>query len=483
MNMYDKLVEYGRSGIYPMHMPGHKRNPQFQMTNPYAIDLTEVEGVDNLHNPQGMIRDLMNRMREYYGTRETYILVNGSTCGVLAAISACCHHGDGILVDRNCHRSVYHAIYLLGLKPIYMYRDIDAGTGIPLGLEAGQVEEALPPEAEPEQIPVSCAVVTSPTYEGVTSDIREIATVLHRRGIPLIVDAAHGAHLSWGHPLDEAFPAPATELGADVVVESLHKMLPSLTQTAVLHQCSHRVSQERIERYLDIYETSSPSYVLMASVGQCMEWMEKNSREIFPAYADRLRRFYHRASHWKTVSLWDAPRRDPSKLILQTGQRGPDGCRLAERLRREYKIEVEFALPGYVLAMTSPCDSGEGLERLAEALEALDSSVEGSGDSKRERVSQKEALPRARVCLGIYEAMNGEHETVPLQESVGSVAAEYALIYPPGIPFLVPGEEITEEVTVRIREAREKNLDLIGLADATAAEIAVCVTGGEKDNG
>ena len=483
MNMYEKLLEYGDSDIYPMHMPGHKRNPKFQMKNPYGIDVTEAEGMDDLHNPRGMIRHLMDKMKEHYGTRETYILVNGSTCGILAAISACCRRGDGILVDRNCHRSVYHAIYLMGLTPIYLYREIDAGNGIPLGLKAVEAERALSRETLPEGITISAAVVTSPTYEGVVSEIKEMAELLHRRGIALIVDGAHGAHLSWGHPLDEAFPASAVELGADVVVESLHKMLPALTQTAVLHLCSGRVPPEKLARYLDIYETSSPSYVLMASVSQCMKWLEKYSREVFPAYGDRLRQFYKEAGKWHSLLLWDVPCRDLSKLVLQTGCGGMDGCRLAERLREKYKIETELALPEYVLAMTSPCDTGEGLKRLSDALGELDNASEGRKGQKKERFQSIAALPRARVRLGIYEAMNGEIQRVSLEESMGRVSAEYAFIYPPGVPFLVPGEEITREAAAWIREAGKRKLRLQGLSDTAASSILVCVMRGEKGDG
>lgn len=484
MNIYDELTGYQRRGIYPMHMPGHKRNPGFYMDNPYSVDMTEVKGMDDLHHPDGMIRELMDRMRRYYGTRETYVLVNGSTCGILAGISACCRRGDGILMDRNCHRSVYHAAYLLGLRPSYIVRETDAQTGIPLGIRAGQVEEALT-----EHPDVSCVVVASPTYEGVLSEMEEIAEAVHKREIPLLVDAAHGAHLAWGHRASVFFPAPATESGADLVVESLHKTLPALTQTAVLHLCSGRVGPERVERYLDIYETSSPSYVLMASVGQCMEWLENNSRGAFSAYEKRLRKFSSGAENWRSLSLWDIPGKDPSKIVIAVkpvaiAARAQKftGCRLAQVLREQYKIELEMAAPGYALAMTGPCDTDEGFGRLAEALREIDAGLAESGGSTGDSFYMSHTPP-GRIFLDPYDAVNGETEAVPLGKSIGRISAEYAYIYPPGVPFLAPGEEITKEVVDRIRYAGENDLELLGLADDTAATIRVCVTGGNGCNG
>lgn len=469
MNVYETLVEYGKSDIYPMHMPGHKRNPEFSMCNPYAIDVTEAEGLDNLHHPEGMIRDLMNRMKEIYRTEETYILVNGSTCGILAAISACCHRGDTIIMDRNCHRSVYHAVYLLNLKPVYLYREQDERTGIATKIHAEQVREAL------EENRASCVVVTSPTYEGIVSEMEKLAGVAHRKGVPLIVDEAHGAHFAW----DESMPQTAMEAGADIVVESLHKTLPCFTQTGVLHLCSHRVERERIERYLDIYETSSPSYILMAGVSQCMEWMSENGREAFVKYRKNLAAFEERAAGWKHLELWKHPAKEPSKLVILTGTEDFTGHELADILRKQYAIEIEMEAPGYILAMTSICDSEEGFRRLADALEEIDI---GQGKGRKSgahaeglanRLCVYGRLDKPLVRMGIYAAMNHPYREIETERGVGEIAAEYAFLYPPGIPFLVPGEEITESAVEKIRLAGEKGLKLFGPADETGKKLRI----------
>lgn len=465
MNLYDHLVQYTKSGIYPMHMPGHKRNPTFVMDNPYTIDVTEVEGTDNLHHPEGIIRELMVQMQRIYKTIKSYPLVGGSTCGILTAVSACCRRGDTIIMGRNCHRSVYHAVYLLGLRPVYLYPEQDADTGISLDIQPEQVREVLRkyPEA-------ACVLVTSPTYEGVMSDIQGIADAAHEKGIPVVVDEAHGAHLTWG----EHMPKPAMSQGADVVIESLHKTLPAFTQTGVLHLCSDRVKEEVLERYLDIYETSSPSYILMAGVAQCMDWMEQNGNGAFSQYEEQINQFRKKAESWRVLSLWKNPKQEPSKLVILTGTSGMTGQQLAGILREKYQIEVEMEALSYILAMTSICDRQEGFERLAAALTEVDAelvneSVRTAGESYEEEAWYPE------ICLRAYDAMNCPFEEVDIAESRGRIAAEYAFIYPPGIPFLVPGERISDEVIRRIQTAKKKKLALLGLADETGRRIRVCL--------
>lgn len=460
MNLYDQLRVYAAENRYSMHMPGHKRRTGFVMENPYAFDVTEVEGTDNLHHPTGIIRQEMERMQEIYGTQDTYLLVNGSTCGILAAVSACCHRGDQIVVARNCHRSVYHAMELLELRPIYVYPEVDEDTGICLGITAGQVEKALQ-KGHP-----SCVVITSPTYEGVVSDIRKLAEVVHAKGIPLVVDEAHGAHFAWC----DAMPETAMQQGADLVVESLHKTLPALTQTALLHRVTDRIPAERVERYLDIYETSSPSYVLMGSISQCMSWLLKEGDKQFPVYVELLEQFREQAGRWKHLKLWEIPEKEPSKLIITTGDSFLTGPELADRLRTIYGIEIEMEAPDYLIAMTSVADTPEGMRRLAMALTEIDAGLAGGGGRKKQKIYKQEAVIRR----GIYEAAEEAGERVPRSAAVGRVSAEYIMVYPPGIPFLVPGEEVTGEIVHEIETAERQGLSLLGLEDETGQTIRVC---------
>lgn len=470
-NLYDVLMQYSRSGIYPMHMPGHKRNRDFCMENPWQIDVTEVEGLDNLHHPAGILRDFMESMRRRYGTEKTWLLVNGSTGGLLAAISACCQRGARILMARNCHQSAYHAAYLLGLRPSYLMPSEE--DGIPLEIRPEQVQEAL--RGIPEGEKPACIVVTSPTYEGVVSDIAGIAEAAHEKNIPLVVDEAHGAHFAWS----DAMPAPAMEQGADLVVESIHKTLPALTQTALLHLCSERIAPEQVERYLSIYQTSSPSYVLMAGAARCMDWLERNGKEAFGQYAQRLARFREGAVDWRVLSLWNYPRQEPSKLVIRAGTPELTGAELAAALRTEYRIEVEMAAGDYVLAMTSVCDTADGFRRLEEALADIDGKLAGRGGCGAAATDEKEkpAQETPRIRRTPYEAVNGLCVKAGLEESRGRISAEYAIAYPPGIPFLVPGEEISEDAIKKIQRYRKEGCEITGLSALGEGAVKVCDDG------
>ena len=355
-----KLNELEQSDIYPFHMPGHKR-AFLPFANPYAIDITEIEGFDNLHHATGILQEAQQKAADLYGAKKTYYLVNGSTCGLLAAISAAVPRGGKILVARNCHKAVYHAMYLRQLVPVYIYPE-DTACGIQGQVTPQMVRKQL------EQIPdIRAVVITSPTYDGVVSDIKNIADTVHAYGIPLIVDEAHGAHFGFS----PEFPENATRLGADAVIMSLHKTLPALTQTAVLHRASDRIMAERVEHYLEIFETSSPSYVLMGSISQCMQWMRKYADTWFEAYFTNLIWFREHAEKWKELRLWENPRKEPSKLVVLTGEKC-SGTEAAKWLREEFQIEVEMAAAGYILAMTSLADSRDGFVRLMDALTKID---------------------------------------------------------------------------------------------------------------
>ena len=262
-----KLEKYATGEIYPFHMPGHKRAGLF-FPNPYQIDITEIDGFDNLHHPEGILKDGMAHAAKVFGAKQTFYLVNGSTCGLLAAVSAAVPKRGRLLMARNCHKAVYHAAYLRELSVDYLYPQITEA-GIQGAIRPDEVRLALAGEKKYDAV-----VITSPTYDGVVSDIEAIARIVHEHGIPLIVDEAHGAHFGFS----EAFPVSAKALGADVVIQSIHKTLPAFTQTALLHLQSDRVSEAEMRKFLGIYETSSPSYIFMAGIEKCVRMLE--NREI-----------------------------------------------------------------------------------------------------------------------------------------------------------------------------------------------------------
>ena len=225
--LYKKLESYGQSDYYPFHMPGHKRNRASSADDfLFERDITEISGFDNLHHAEGILKEAQEYAAQIYGTKKCFFSVNGSTAALLAAVSASVNKGGKILVARNCHKAVYHALYLRELQPVYIYPHEDPKLGINGGISPGRVEMYLA-----ENPDIQAVLITSPTYDGIVSDVARIAEIAHRYGVPLIVDEAHGAHFRFS----DYFPVSAAQLGADVVINSVHKTLPCLTQTGVIH--------------------------------------------------------------------------------------------------------------------------------------------------------------------------------------------------------------------------------------------------------
>ena len=433
--LQSQLAQYAAGDLYPLHMPGHKRRLCPAPDLPAAWDMTEVEGVDDLHSAQGILKEAMDRTARLHGAERTWYLVNGSTCGLLAGIRALAPAHSQVLVARNCHKAVYHAIELGNLRAHWLTPPVLSPFGVYGSLSPEAVEEAF--QACPEAV---CVVLTSPTYEGVLSDIAGIAAVCHAHGAALLVDEAHGAHLG----LFPDWPDSAVHLGADLVVQSAHKTLPSLTQTALLHLGKgSRADPEEVERQLGIFETSSPSYPLLASLDGCTGFCTAEGGKAFAAWREALRKFdgiveslrhFQVLGHGGTApEIFDF---DPSKLPVCTAGTGETGVSLAETLRKRFRFETEMACGNITLAMTSPADTETALCRFGEALRTLDAEHTSCP-------AQTPILPppAGRPVCTIGEAVLRPAEAVPLAEAAGRVSAEYVWAYPPGVPLIAPGEQ------------------------------------------
>lgn len=461
--LYDKLIKYREEDIYPMHMPGHKRNLELMdMVNPYSIDITEIDGFDNLHDAEEILFDNMEEAAQLYHAEHTHYLVNGSTSGLLVSIAACTKKGDTVLVARNCHKAVYHAIFLNELVPIYVYPEVDDDYGIHKGITPEQVKKEL--EENPD---IKMVLLTSPTYEGIVSDIREIASVVHSYNIPLIVDEAHGAHLGFS----KDFPENSVTCGADLVIHSVHKTLPAFTQTALLHSNGSLVDYDKIKMYLQIYQTSSPSYVLMSGISNCIRIIKEQGRQLFEEYYQNLREFYQACNKLKHLEVYQPIKLqeekrpfafDPSKILIFTHHSSINGIELYEMLLNRYRIQCEMVSKNYVLAMTSLADTKEGFNRLLAALLDIDRNI--SRENKQEQTTLF-YVTDLRLALTPYEAYNLRKESIIVDESIGNIAAEYIYLYPPGIPLVVPGEEITKEIISRIKEYKKAGLHIKGMKD------------------
>lgn len=481
--MYQQLISYGESDVYPFHMPGHKRRA-LPFPNPYTIDITEIDGFDNLHHAEGLIREAEERAAKLYGADRSYYLVNGSTCGLLAAICAAARRGDKVLAARNCHKAVYHAISMQGLAAEFLYPAITRGD-LQGQITAAQVEEALTKHPD-----IAVVILTSPTYEGIVSDVAAIAACCHAHGAALIVDEAHGAHFGFG----AGFPENAVRLGADAVIMSLHKTLPSFTQTALLHCNGGRIDTERVARYLGVYETSSPSYLFMAGMDACIDLIREQGAELFAQYRRRLDAFYRDTADLAQLHVMrredlckeEAYDWDDSKLMIYAGTMG--GEALHQELLGHYHLQMEMVSADYVLGMTSLMDTDEGMRRLVTALHEIDEKNrrmaelhETAEENRKTELDGEvpEAGFTARMYrenprrMQIYQALDLPYREVPFDEAVGKMAADYVYLYPPGIPLIVPGEIITEEFIRHIRECRERKLNVEGQGNLAPGRIKI----------
>ena len=476
--LYRKLEAYSRSDYYPFHMPGHKRNKESVRGEfPFERDITEIEGFDNLHHPEDILLEAQQYTAKVYGTKESFYSVNGSTAALLAAVSAAVPRKGQILVARNCHKAVYHAMYLRELKPTYIYPQMDMKWWINGGIFPDKVERYLAENPE-----IKAVLLTSPTYDGVVSDIKAIAEITHKYDIPLIVDEAHGAHFHFSN----YFPTSAAELGADLVIQSFHKTLPAMTQTAVLHNCSDRVDSRLLRRFMGIYQTSSPSYILMASMDACMDMMASDGHQMFRDFTRILEQTRKRLSECRYICLVNPEKEvngvfdyDRSKLIFSTVNSSLTGAQLYDILLERYHIQMEMETETYALALAAVGDREEGFERLCQAIEEIDRE-EAQKVKKLELAGMEEAKTdtKSMHCvlnqvLSIAEAMEAESESCILEECIGRVSAEFAYLYPPGIPLLTPGEQITGQFIRNIRIYTEKGLYLQGLEDYTNQSIRV----------
>ena len=460
-SLKDKLKEYSKSDIYPMHMPGHKRNAGL-FSDVEKIDMTEVEGLDNLHDPEGIIKESMDRVSSFLGTDKTYFLVNGSTVGVLAAIQSTTDIGDEIIIGRNSHKSVYNAVEIRNLKPVYLYPE---STGL---FDDGYNKEEL--EKLLEETSAKVVVVTSPTYEGVVSDIKGLAEVAHKNGAILIVDSAHGVHFCL-----DGFPNPAYKEGADIVIESMHKTLPALTQTAVMHVMGDRIDKEKLENALSTYQTSSPSYVFMASIDECFNLVEKEGDKRAAELLKTLENIRNDINNTGKIfipgeelagnnEVYDY---DLGKLVIDLSKTNITGVELAKILREKYKFETEMANNKYVIAMTSISDDLEKVKAFGEAVVEIAGELEVAD----EEISSERIVNE--VKFSPYEAMNKDFEEVALKDAKGRVAGDYIYKYPPGIPLIVPGEVVSDGLIKEVEKSLESGLQIKGITDKITSGIKV----------
>lgn len=494
--LYDELQKYGESDYYPYHMPGHKRRLNGNLPEEIAkIDITEIDGFDNLHQAEEILLELQQKAALLYGADESFYLVNGSTGGILSAISAAVPFGGHLLIARNSHKSAYHAAYLRNLRLSYLYPNWIEGYDVCEAITPQQVREALERETD-----IHAVYIVSPTYEGRIADIQTIAQVVHAKGIPLIVDEAHGAHLG----LAEGFAKNSSRLGADLVINSVHKTLPALTQSAILHVNGEIINRQQLRRFLHIYQTSSPSYILMASIDNAFSIVEKQGKDLFSNFHRKYCEMLDCLIKCKRLQILSnieeikSGVQDAGKLVISTKNTHLSGRELYDILLERYHLQLEMAAGSYCLAMFTIGDDDEGYDRMIKALLEIDqeiAEVQAIGvvanrttdcdgwignqtiaeeQCQRSLFGGKVEVQRPTYHIPLTQAWDMDNKKVSLQESIGQTIAEFINLYPPGVPILVPGEVMTKETADLLEKYLQQGLIVQGVDTAqTKCEFSV----------
>lgn len=451
--IFDKLRELEEKNAYPLHMPGHKRNIGFMPYDFRLYDFTETEGTDNLHMPEGIISDAQRALAELAGADESYILVNGGTSGMISAVLACCSPGDNVLVASNCHKSVYSGLVMAGVNPIYISPQMTE-EGLCGGISIRDIFRAF------ESYEIKAMIITSPTYEGFTCDVRTIADIVHKNDAVLIVDECHGAHFVFS----DVFPASALSQGADAAVNSWHKTLPCLNQAAVLNIRSKRIDKDRVREAVSMTNTTSPSYPVMASIDYARDILSRD-KNLFSSYIQVLKEARHELTHCKVLKLvndsikgqCDIADVDISRFTIMV-RTDITGIELDRILLNKYNIRIEMAGLHHIVAISTVADDPKGIKKFVKAITELD---------KKYQRKFIEKLPMPYIPVSVPEMRPREvffssRETVSYDDAVGRIAAASVIPYPPGIPLVPMGNMIKSEDIIALRELKAAGVSVIG---------------------
>lgn len=450
------LEKHSEAKPVSFHMPGHKGRNLYRKQDMLGLpgdlhrwDITEISGADNLFQAESVIAETMKKYETLYDCRKSYLLINGSSGGIISAILSCVPKGGKLAMARNCHKSVFNALTLGNITPEYIYPETIDEYGIQGKVTPEAVEKIF--MSEPD---IDAVILPSPNYYGICSDIKSIAEIVHKNNKILIVDQAHGAHLKF---FEKDMPAAAEVLGADIVINSTHKTLASFTQTAVLNVCSNRVELAALEDKLQIMESSSPSYPLMATLDANADLIAGHGDRLMRQWKENIDWFYDEAAKIPGLNLMRADGLDRTKLNIDMSFYGFDGAALEEYLIGK-NIFVELVSGNLVMCMTGIGNVRSDYEKLLNALREL-------SDSRSMVEVEKPCRPKALSCKLRWHAVPEHKELVSLDEASGKVCASSIIPYPPGIPIVCPGEVLEEEVTEYIKELRMAGEKVIGVSE------------------
>ncbi len=470
--IYEALEQFRRMRIVPFDVPGHKRgrgNPELSELlgdRCVNIDVNSMKPLDNLCHPVSVIKAAEELAAEAFGAAHAFLMVGGTTSAVQSMALACCKKGDKIIMPRNVHRSIINALVLCGARPVYVNPDVDRHLGISLGMKVEQVEQAI--RDNPDAVAV---FVNNPTYYGICSDLRIIVEAAHSHGMKVLVDEAHGTHFYFG----ENFPVTAMAAGADMASVSMHKSGGSLTQSSLL-LVGKDMHPGYVRQIINLTQTTSASYLLLSSLDISRRNLALRGREAFAKVAElaeyareeinRIGGYY--AFGDELVNRDSVYAFDPTKLSVHTLDIGLAGIEVYDILRDEYDIQIEFGDLGNMLAYLSIGDRKQEVERLVSALADIKRRYQ---KDKTGMLSQEYIPPR--VVMTPQESFYAPKEQLPIQEAEGRICSEFVMCYPPGIPILAPGEEITDDIIEYILYAKEKGCSMTGPEDEKIEKLNV----------
>ncbi|KAL8539849.1 hypothetical protein ACS0TY_001449 [Phlomoides rotata] len=467
------------------HFPGHNRGQAAPSSlahligsRPFLHDLPELPELDNLFAPKGPILEAQKQAAKLFGASETWFLVGGSTCGVQAAIMATCLPGDVLILPRNCHISAISAMVLTGVVPKYIFPEYATEWDIACGITPSQVEEAIE-ELEMEGLKPAAVLVVSPSYHGICSDVGAITELCHKKKIPVIVDEAHGAHFGFHQEL----PISALAQGADIVVQSTHKVLCSLTQSSMLHQSGTLVDRERICRCLQTLQSSSPSYLLLVSLDAARAQLSDNLGIVFDESIELAVEMISTIKEIPGVSVIDISNFpkfcaiDPLRVSVGVQQLGLSGYEADEILYRDFGVVCELVGTQSITFAFNLGTKREHASRLVSGLKCVAERHSDNDKSSANEVSRGFGIINCmQMILSPRDAFFAPKRRVSIEDSLGKICGELICPYPPGIPVMIPGELITESALKYLLNLKGNGVAITGPSDHLLSSILVCET-------
>ncbi|HOJ10166.1 MAG TPA: aminotransferase class I/II-fold pyridoxal phosphate-dependent enzyme [Clostridiales bacterium] len=447
--IYTELEKYSKEHIIHFDVPGHKKNTSSPLAEAFGerialLDANSTKALDMLSNPTGVIKKAEELMADAYNADYAFMLVNGSTFGIISMIMSACDPKDKIIMPRNIHKSAVSGIILSGAVPVFIDPEIDIEYGITNGITYDSVKKAIKYNPDTKAV-----FIINPTYFGTVSDLRAIIRLCHRHNIAVLVDEAHGSHF----PFHPDFPDGAMALGADMSTVSIHKTGGSLTQSSALLLNERIIKKEKVRTIVNLMQTTSASYILLTSLDVARRHLVLNGREIFGKLLSLCEKAKTEISKMPGLNvitrdeyvngkeIYDY---DETKIVVRVNDLGLTGFEVYDLFKNEYSIQLELAETYAVLAVTGPGDNEESINYLVDAFRDL--SLKYYGKRQPLKIPLMDYFIRPKTVILPREAFYSRKRSVPISEAMGEISGESVMIYPPGIPLVIPGERITDKV-------------------------------------